>query len=124
MSNTTRAVLFSLLLCPGGGHLFLKRWWRAALFMVPFLVALGYYLFYVVDSTIEVFNMLMKDEIEADQRVVQQALLDRYWWNPTLLLKVDRIVMLIIWLAAAIDVFFLSRRLSAETVEQGNQPGS
>jgi hypothetical protein len=112
MIETIRAVLFSLLLCPGGGHLYLRRWWRASLFMVPFILAVGYYVYYTVDNTIDVINMVLDEEIEPEQKVIEDVLRDRLWRDPSTSLKVDRILLLVIWLAAAVDVYFLSRRLS------------
>ncbi|MEX0321753.1 MAG: hypothetical protein AB3N63_06305 [Puniceicoccaceae bacterium] len=116
MTDTRRAVLLSMLLCPGGGHLYLRRWWRGSLFVVPFVLAVGYYIFYTVDNTIDVINMVVAEEIEADQKVIEEVLRDRLWRNPSVYLHIDRAVILVVWLLAAIDVFFVSRRLSAQSV--------
>lgn len=115
MTDTRRAVLLSMLLCPGGGHLYLRRWWRGSLFVVPFVLAVGYYIFYTVDNTIDVINMVVAEEIEADQKVIEEVLRDRLWRNPSVYLHIDRAVILVVWLLAAIDVFFVSRRLSAQS---------
>lgn len=85
--------------------------------MVPFVLAVGYYIFYTVDNTIDVINMVVAEEIEADQKVIQEVLRDRLWRNPPATLHVDRAVILVVWLLAAIDVYFVSRRLSSESVK-------
>jgi ABC-type Fe3+ transport system permease subunit len=110
MQDTTRAVLFSMLLCPGSGHLYLRRWWRAAVYMVPFLLAVCYYIYYSVDNTIDIINMVVDGEIEPDQTIIQAELRDRLWRNPSNSLWVSRLTLLFCWLVAAVDVYFLSRR--------------
>jgi len=108
MSRSTTALLLSALVFPGAGHLYLKRRGRALLFIVPALVAGGYFLLDAMRRAGEMADQIMSGSMGTDPLAIAAKLEQA---GPTSgLVDLAVYVMLACWIAAAIDAWRLGRQ--------------
>jgi hypothetical protein len=108
MSRSTTALLLSVLVFPGAGHLYLKRRGRALLFIAPTVVALGYFLADAAKRAGEMADQIMTGSLGTDP-VAIAAKLEQAGPTP-FLLNLAIYVMLACWIGATIDAWLLARR--------------
>jgi hypothetical protein len=108
MSRSTIALLLSALVFPGAGHLYLKRKARALLFIVPTLVAAGYFMRDAALRASDMVDQVMAGSIDADPVAIAARLEQA---GPTSFLVTLAIyVMVGCWIAAAVDAWLLGRK--------------
>ena len=110
MKKTTKTVLFSILILPGSGHFLLRRWLRGLIFVVPVLLAFGYYLNYSVDQALITVDRIMSGEVSPDSASIHAMLDEQSARGKNTLLIVSKTVLLVGWLAAAIDVYLIAKK--------------
>jgi hypothetical protein len=107
MSRSTTALLLSALVFPGAGHLYLKRRGRALLFIMPTLVAAGYFITDAAQRAGAMADQIMAGTMTADP-VAIAARLEQSGPTP-FLLDLAMYVMLACWIGAAFDAWRLGR---------------
>ncbi len=108
MKNSTKAVLLSLLVFPGAGHLYLKRGMRGLAFLAPALLAVLYIFNQAVDEANKIVGQLTSGAMPLDPAAMA-AQIEQSGGNTTLA-NVASAVMLICWIGSAVDAWWLANR--------------
>lgn len=108
MKKSTKAVLLSLLVFPGAGHLYLKHGLRAIAFLLPALLAVVYIFNQAMDEANRIVGQFAAGTTALDPAAIT-AQLEQSSGNTTLA-NVASAVMLICWIGSAIDAWYLARR--------------
>lgn len=117
MRKSTKAVLFSVLVFPGTGHYMLRRWLRGLLFMLPALMAFGYYVGYEVDRAMVAVDQILSGELSPDAASIEQMLSEEPPVDKALLFFIAKWLIPACWILAAIDAYFLGKAASASEGE-------
>jgi hypothetical protein len=108
MSRSTIALLLSALVFPGAGHLYLKRRGRALLFIVPSVVAVGYFLMDAMQRAGALADQIMSGSLGTDPVAIAAKLEQA---GPTSgLVDLAIYAMLACWIGAAVDAWLLGRK--------------
>jgi hypothetical protein len=108
MSRSTIALLLSALVFPGAGHLYLKRRGRALLFIVPSVVAVGYFLMDAMQRAGALVDQIMSGSLGTDPVAIAAKLEQA---GPTSgLVDLAIYAMLACWIGAAVDAWLLGRK--------------
>ena len=110
MDKSLIAALLSALVFPGAGQVYLKRRLRGLLFIVPALVAAGYFFRQVMASASLLVDQVMNGTLAPDPLLIA-AELERQGGVSTPLMDVAAMVMLACWIASIADAWLLGRRL-------------
>ncbi|MDQ2823453.1 MAG: hypothetical protein M3Y65_24265 [Pseudomonadota bacterium] len=108
MSRSINALLLSVLVFPGAGHVYLKRTSRALVFVVPTLVATIYFGMDLFDRASAIANEIMSGAMELDP-VAMAARVQPAGPTP-FLVSLSIYVIVACWIGAAIDAWLLARR--------------
>ncbi|WP_332877030.1 hypothetical protein [Massilia sp. S19_KUP03_FR1] len=108
MSRSTNALLLSLLVFPGAGHVFLKRRGRALAFIVPTVGAALYIVRTVIGPATEMANRLVSEGAIPDPLAIA-AQLERAGTTSGVV-ELAVYVMLACWVGAALDAWLLGRQ--------------
>ena len=108
MKKSTVAVLLSLLVFPGAGHVYLKRALRGLAFVVPALLAAAYVFNQALDEANKIVGQLTSGAMPLDPAAMA-AQIEQSGGNTTLA-NLASAVMLICWLGSAVDAWLLARR--------------
>lgn len=108
MSRSTTALLLSALVFPGAGHLYLKRKARALIFIVPTLVAAGYFVIDATKRATDMADQIMSGAMGTDP-VAIAAKLEQAGPTP-FLVNLAIYVMLAAWIGAGVDAWLLGRK--------------
>ena len=108
MSRSTNALLLSLLVFPGAGHLHLKRPARALAFIVPTLAAAVYIVRTVLAPATEMANRLIAEGTIPDPLALAAQLEQSGATSGRVELAVY--VLVACWVAAAVDAWLLGRQ--------------
>jgi hypothetical protein len=109
MSRPTTAVLISLLIFPGFGHLYLRRKARALLFIVPALAAGLYFANDAWTRANALADQIMSGSLGTDPVALAARLDNSGATSP--LVDLAMYVVLACWIGAALDAWLLARRL-------------
>lgn len=108
MKTSTKAVLLSLLVFPGAGHLYLKRPWRGIVFLAPTMSALIYIVNQAAEQANKIAAQIMAGTTSLDP-VALAAQIEQGSGN-TFAANVASGVLLLCWAGAALDAWLLTRR--------------
>ena len=108
MSRSTNALLISLLVFPGAGHIYLKRRGRALAFIVPTIVAAFYIVRTVLAPATEMADRLVSEGVMPDPLTIA-AQLERAGTTSGMV-ELAVYVLLGCWVAAAVDAWLLGRQ--------------
>jgi len=118
MDQATRAALFSFLLIPGGGQIYLKRYGRGLAFLVPAATAtlvLAWMIFQV--ALLMVREALSRGAGTAGGLLSMESALKAIDLNLAVGLV---IVILLLWLGSTIDAYRLGKNIMSSTTS-GNR---
>lgn len=107
MKKSTVAVLLSLLVFPGAGHVYLKRRTRGLAFLLPALLAVAYVLNQAAEEANKIVGQLTSGAMPLDPAAMA-AQIEQSSGN-TVLANVASAVMLICWIGSALDAWLLAR---------------
>jgi len=107
MSRSMNALLLSVLVFPGAGHVYLKRRGRALAFIVPTLGAAVYLVRAVIQPATEMANRLVSDGAMPDPLAIAAQLEHAGTTSGAVELAVY--LMLGCWIGAAVDAWLLGR---------------
>ena len=118
MHRSTKAALLSGLVFPGVGQLYLGRYLRACLFLLPALAAALYFSTAVLKPVLAIAREVQSGAIPFDPLAIQMRLEDSgHAASP--LLNLAALVMLGCWIGATVDAWLAGRR----AVSSGGQSG-
>jgi hypothetical protein len=107
MSRSTNALLLSVLVFPGAGHVYLQRKPRALLFIVPTLAAAIYFGLDLFDRAYVIANEILSGSIGLDPVAIAARVQPT---GPTpFLVSLSIYVIIACWIGAAIDAWLLGR---------------
>ena len=109
MKKTVKVVLLSLLIFPGVGHLFLKKYTVAAAFIGSFVYLLMGLVSDILEKTQEVMDSVVKGDIPMDISHISQALVDTEVLSNTNMSTMSYI-LLFIWVLAAFDAYRIANK--------------
>ena len=108
MKKTTVAILLSLLVFPGAGHLYLKRRLRGLAFLGPAVLAVLYVIKQAAAEANRIVDQVLAGTTPLDPAALA-AQIDQSSGN-TLLANLASAVMIICWLGSAVDAWRLARQ--------------
>lgn len=112
MQRSTKAALLSGLVFPGAGQLFLGRYLRACLFLVPALVAALYFSGEVLEPVLAIARDIERGAMVLDP-VAIEARLHSNGQAPSPMMNVAALVMLAAWIGATVDAWLTGKRKTA-----------
>lgn len=108
MKTSTKAVLLSVLVFPGAGHLYLKRAWRGIVFLAPAMLAVMYIFNQAVEEANRIAAQIFAHPGAIDPVAlaaqIEQGSGNTFWAN------VASAVVLLCWVGAAVDAWLLAHR--------------
>ena len=102
-------LLLSLLVLPGAGHVYLKYYARAAIFMLTSITLLWLLIDDAMHKADQISKMMVSGELALDVGAIMAALERASGLDPALLNQLSY-GLLACWLLAAIDAWRLARR--------------
>jgi hypothetical protein len=109
MKKTTKVTLLSLLVFPGVGHLFLKKYLIAIAFIASSAYLLLGFIKEIYDKTQHVIDSIIRGEIPINVSAIRQALIDQgALENPNF--ATIGYLFLIIWGIAAFDAYRIANK--------------
>lgn len=125
MNKAKKAALYSALIFPGAGLLWLKQYVRAAIFIVPTLIALWYLCSTIYNAVAPVYAKMLSDAQEGILVVDPSDLSGLYLKLHHEIyqsiathqgaLEVAKIVLIAAWLCSIISSYFVGKKMEAET---------
>ncbi|WP_426194146.1 hypothetical protein [Massilia sp. DWR3-1-1] len=106
MKKSTVAVLLSLLVFPGAGHVYLKRRLRGLAFLLPALLAAAYVVNQAVDEANKIVAQVLAGSGALDPAALA-AQIEQSSGNTTLA-NLASAVMIVCWLGSALDAWLLA----------------
>ncbi len=114
MKKSTKAVLLSAFLCPGAGHFYLKKHISGCVFTGAFISVLVVFVAEVINITEQVTAQLTAQinagEIALDITALTVFLTEKLQAFETQSLSQISYLLMILWLAAAVDAYRVGRR--------------
>jgi hypothetical protein len=108
MNRAVNAALLSALVIPGGGQFFLGRRLRGMLFLVPTLVAAGYFLIQVMEPATAVAYDILEGRLVPEVGAVM-ARVHQISMTDTPQMNLAAIVMIACWIGSIVDAYRLGR---------------
>jgi hypothetical protein len=110
MKKTSKAVLLSLLVFPGAGHIFLKKYLPASGFIVVFAYLLSIVIKKLIERSEEISQMIISGEIPLEINAISQALNEQSA-NAGAQMGFSGYALLFIWLFATFDAYRLAKQI-------------
>jgi hypothetical protein len=107
MKKSTVAVLLSLLVFPGAGHVYVKRRLRGLAFLIPALLAAVYVFNQAMEEANKIVGQITSGAMPLDPAAMA-AQIEQSGGNTTMA-NIASAVMLICWLGSALDAWLLAR---------------
>jgi hypothetical protein len=107
MQRAVRAALLSAFVFPGAGHLYLRRPWRAALFLVPALVAAIWFANDVMNRANALADQVLSGRLPLDPAALAARLESQ--GGASHVSTVCGVVLVVCWAGSIIDAFVVAR---------------
>ncbi len=111
MHRSTKAALLSGLVFPGVGQLFLRRYLRACLFLLPAAAAALYFSSEVLGPVMAIAREVQNGSMALDPLAIQ-ARLDQSGQSASPMVNIAALVMLVSWVGGTIDAWFSGRKMA------------
>ncbi len=118
MKTSTKAVLWSALIFPGAGHIFLKNYRRGMLLFVPALIEFGMLMRGIVAQTEFILDKIESGAISPDPLAIA-AMLDAA--PETHMTQIAFWILVACWMAGMVDAYMLGIE---EDKQDGGRPKS
>lgn len=130
MNKAKKAALYSALIFPGAGLVWLKQYVRAAIFMVPTLIALWYLCSTIYNAVAPVYAKMLSDAQEGILVVDPSDLSGLYLKLHQEIyqsiathqgaLEVTKVVLIAAWLCSIISSYFVGKKMDAESASNSS----
>ena len=109
-----KAVLLSVLIFPGSGHLLLKKYRTGISLMVSSAIALIVLVYHLTQQLMGIMKKIQSGEIpQADLLTISEALSQ----SDTLAIRVSTTILLILWIFSIADSYRISRNINNKISE-------
>ena len=102
-----KAVLLSVLVFPGSGHVLLKKYRTGFSLMIASAIALSVLVYKLVQGSMEIIDKINSGEIVQADVMTISAMLHQ---NDTLQMKIATTILLILWIFSIVDSYRISRK--------------
>ena len=102
-----KAVLLSVLVFPGSGHVLLKKYRTGFSLMITAAIALSVLVYKLVQGSMEIIDKINSGEIAQADVMTISAMLHQ---NDTLQMKIATTILLILWVFSIVDSYRISRK--------------
>ena len=109
MTKNTKALIFSALVFPGIGQLFLARYKSAVLFIGLALTAFILILTDVMSNASAIADKIIAGEMSAEYSEIRKAILDQQTNSDSQLVTVLLYLLVAVWLVSVIDILRLRK---------------
>ena len=109
MKKSMKAVLFSALVFPGGGHLYLKKHIQAALLILVSVACVGVLLSVAMEKAQQISDKILAGEIPLDLTRITAEVSNQVAAGGTQMADIATYVLLICWLVGIADSYRLGR---------------
>ena len=110
MKKTTKAVLLSVLVFPGAGHVYLKKYLPACGFIGAFAFLLSIVVSALVEQTEKISQRIVSGDLPLDINAISQALAEQSA-NSGQQTSFTGYALLFIWLFSALDAYRLAKQV-------------
>jgi hypothetical protein len=107
MNRSVSAALLSAFVFPGAGQLFLKRPARACVFLLPALVAVGYFIGQVMARASAIVDQVLAGSLPLDPALIAARLESQD--GGSALMTASVVVMLACWVGSIVDAWLIGR---------------
>ena len=109
MKKSLQAVLFSAFVCPGGGHLYLKKHIRAALLILVSVACVGVLLSVAMEKAQQISDKILSGEIPLDVARITEEITSHVATGGTQWADIATYLLLVCWLIGIVDSFRVDR---------------
>ena len=109
MKKSLKAVLFSAFVCPGGGHLYLKKYIRAALLILVSVACVGVLLSVAMEKAQQIADKILAGEIPLDLTRITAEVSNQVAAGGTQMANIATYLLLTCWLVGIADCYRLGR---------------
>ena len=109
MRKSTKAVLLSMLLFPGTGHLYLKKYFSAAVLLSTATAAIYYLLKNTMENALEIAEKIHSTDTVLDVEMMSEMLSKQAANTADPLLSLSMIALLLCWLFGMFDSYRAGR---------------
>lgn len=109
MSNALKAVLFSALVFPGSGHLYLKKPLQGSLLVVVSIACIAILLSIAVEKAQQISAKILSGEIPLDVARITEEITSHAVAGGTQGADISTYLLLVCWLVGIVDSFRVGR---------------
>ena len=110
-----KAVLLSVLVFPGFGHLLLKKYRTGISLIIASAIALSFLVYNLVQSAMDIIDKIQSGEIvHADEMTISEIL----YQTDTFQMKIATTILLVLWGFSIVDSYRLSRKQNKEITQK------
>ena len=114
MKKSTKAVFLSLLVLPGAGHLFLKKYITGFFLAGVSLSAVYYSMSIVLERALEIINKVQLGEVQPDIITITDLISKQSAANDSEGLSIATTSIIICWLIGIVDSYRVGRVLNKD----------
>lgn len=111
MRKSTKALIFSLFVFPGAGHLLLKRYIFATIVIGISIACMTFLMVHAVTIAQVVVDKIVGGQIKADISTIRQLIRQEQSLKQTVPVNFVTGVLIITWLTAFFDTYRITRKL-------------
>ncbi|MEZ9595737.1 hypothetical protein AB4298_13975 [Shewanella sp. 10N.261.52.F9] len=111
MKTSMKALLLSVLACPGAGHFYLKKPLMGTVFLISSLGGLSYLLWHAYERAQLISQQILNGQIPLELNAIYSAVTQAPVGNEALYVNLATAGFVLSWAIAAIDAYRLSKRV-------------
>lgn len=109
MKKSTKAALLSLLVLPGAGHIFLKKYVAAVFFVGAAVVPLYILISYAIERALLISDKILRGEVQLDSYAILTMVRDQGVGHEVQMIEMATVVLIVVWLLAIADSYRVGR---------------
>jgi len=109
MKKVTKAVLFSVFVFPGVGHIFLKRYKTGVVLASIAFSGLWYVVSNAVERAVQITEKIQSGELQMDTETITELISKQSAGTETQLIDLATMAIIICWLVGIIDSYRVGR---------------
>lgn len=105
MKKSTKAVLLSAFVCPGVGHIYLKKYIPGVVLVGASLVGIYYLISKAVERSLQIIEQIQSGNVQIDVAAITELVSKQSTGTEAQLLNIATVVIIICWLIGIIDSY-------------------
>lgn len=105
MKKSTKAVLLSAFVCPGVGHIYLKKYIPGVALVGASLVGIYYLISKTVERSLQIVKKIQSGNVQLDVTTITELVSKQSTGTEAQLLNIATVVIIICWLIGIIDSY-------------------